>query len=57
MEQLEGLSLYEAQQKIKDKKYRILSIDNKPLIITCDYNPERLSLKIEDGVVVEVTRG
>jgi hypothetical protein len=57
MERLEGLSLYEAQQKLKDKKYRILSIDNKPLIITCDYNPERLNLKIEDGVIVEVTRG
>jgi len=54
---LEGLSLCEDQQKLKDKEYRIISIDDKHFIITRDYNPERLNLVIENHIVVRVTRG
>lgn len=57
MQQLEGLSLEEVKEQLKDKEYRIISIDDKHFIITRDYNPERLNLVIDNHIVVRVTRG
>ena len=56
MKELIGLDLDSARKKLENKDFRIVIIDCKGLIITCDFNPDRLNLEIEnkDGVLIIV---
>lgn len=38
-------------------KYRVVSIDNRPCIITCDYNPNRFNLYLENNIITSITTG
>lgn len=38
-------------------KYRVTSIDGRPLIITCDYQVERANFKLVNNKIEEVTYG
>jgi len=57
MNSLVGQTLEFAQKELKDREFRITRIDNKPLMITCDFHPDRLNLQIEKGIIVKVTEG
>jgi len=54
-----GLDLESAAKKLEteNKIYRISRVDNTPMMITCDFVPERLNLEIEDGKIINVTNG
>lgn len=54
-----GLDLKSAQEKLKqeNKIYRIIRIDNVDMIGTCDFNPDRLNLEVENNIIVNVTNG
>ena len=56
MKELIGLDSDSARKRLENKEYRIVRIDGKGLIITCDFNPDRLNLEIEnkDGVSIIV---
>ena len=56
MKELIGLDSDSARKRLENKEYRIVRIDGKGLIITCDFNPDRLNLEIEnkDGVLIIV---
>ena len=36
---------------------RIVNVDNIPMVLTCDYNPSRLNLTVENGIVTEILVG
>lgn len=63
MKELIGLDLEEAstslsaRKKLENKEYRIVRIDGKGLMITCDFHPDRLNLEIENNIVVNVYGG
>lgn len=58
MKSLVDKNLISAQEKeLKGKNYRVVKIDNKPMIITCDFNLDRLNLEIENGIIVNVYEG
>ena len=56
MKELIGLDSDSARKRLENKEYRIVRIDGKGLIITCDFNPDRLNLETEnkDGVSIIV---
>jgi len=39
------------------QEYRIVSRDDKPYIVTCDFKIERLNIYIENNIIVKVTNG
>lgn len=47
------------QSDLKDIKedYRIVKIDDIDFVITRDYRPDRLNIKIKNGVITEVYNG
>jgi len=55
--ELVGQTLEFAQKEFKDRYYRIVKIDGKDMMITCDFKPDRLNLEIEKGIIVKVTNG
>lgn len=57
MQELIGLTLEVAKEKLKDKEYRIVKIDGKGMMVTCDFHPERLNLEIENDIIVNVYGG
>lgn len=59
MESLVGLDLLVAQKELEteNKIYRITKIDGVAMITTCDFNPYRLNLEIENNIVIKVTNG
>jgi len=57
IESLKGLDLNSAQKKLENKEYRIVRIDGKGLMITCDFHPDRLNLEIENNIIVNVYGG
>ena len=38
-------------------KFRIIEKDGESMMMTMDYLPDRLNLKIKDGVITEVSKG
>ena len=36
---------------------RIVNVDNIPMVLTCEYNPSRLNLTVENGIVTEILVG
>lgn len=44
-----NMTLPEAEEIFKKEgiKYRITSVDNSPAVITADFNPDRINLKIQ----------
>jgi hypothetical protein len=36
---------------------RIVNVDSVPVMLTCDYNPSRLNLTIDNGLVTEIGIG
>lgn len=56
-EELIGLTLESAREILKDKKYRIVRIDGKGMMVTCDYRPERLNLEIENNIITKIHNG
>ena len=63
MKELIGQTLEEARtslsarKKLENKDFRIVIIDGKGLMITCDFHPDRLNLEIENNIVVNVYGG
>ena len=57
MKELIGLDSDSARKKLENKEYRIVRIDGKGLMITCDFHPDRLNLEIENNIVVNVYGG
>ena len=57
MKELIGLDSDSARKRLENKEYRIVRIDGKGLIITCDFNPDRLNLEIENNIIVNVYGG
>ena len=57
MKELIGLDSDSARKRLENKEYRIVRIDGKGLIITCDFNPDRLNLEIENDIIVNVYGG
>lgn len=57
MEELIGLSLEAAKEKLKDKEYRIVKIDGKGMAVTCDFHLDRLNLEIENEIIINVYGG
>lgn len=57
MKELIGQTLDSARKKLENKDFRIVRIDGKGLIITCDFNPDRLNLEVENNIVVNVYGG
>jgi len=37
--------------------HRIVMEDGKARIVTCDYNPERLNLYVENSIITKIDRG
>lgn len=44
-----NMTLPEAKEKFAGEniKWRIVSVDNSPSVITADFNPDRINLKIQ----------
>ena len=63
MKELIGQALEQARtslstrKKLENKDFRIVIIDGKGLMITCDFHPDRLNLEIENNIVVNVYGG
>lgn len=57
MKELIGLDLDLARKKLENKDFRIVRIDGKGLMITCDFHPDRLNLEIENNIIVNVYGG
>lgn len=57
IESLIGMDLNSAKEKLKDREYRIVSIDGKAMVITCDFHLERLNLEVENNLIVNVYGG
>lgn len=38
-------------------RFRVIEKDGVPFAMTMDYLPDRLNLKIKDGVIIEVSKG
>ncbi|MEO0448503.1 MAG: hypothetical protein AAF191_20770, partial [Verrucomicrobiota bacterium] len=54
-----GLSLKEGESLAKQKKlaYRTVEIDGESLVVTMDYDPNRVNVSIAKGKIIKVTRG
>lgn len=54
-----GLSEEEAISKLENEKirYRIVSRDHKPFVLTYDYAPKRVNLAIVDNKVIAIGNG
>lgn len=57
MKELIGLTLEAAKEKLKDKEYRIVKIDGKGMVVTCDFHLDRLNLEIENEIIINVYGG
>ena len=57
MKNLIGKSLEEVQKILKDKPVRVMEIDGVQYFGTMDYVPERCNLKVEKGIVTDITNG
>lgn len=57
MENLIGLTLESAKERLKGKEYRIVRIDGVGMIITCDWHPNRVNLEIQNNIVTRVYGG
>lgn len=40
-----------------DIKHRVSRVNGQPRVLTADFNPERINLHIEDGIVIDFTTG
>lgn len=56
-EELEGKTKEEAENLLKDSRYRIVREDGTSYIVTRDYNISRYNLVVEKGIVTKVTMG
>lgn len=54
---LTGKNYEEIKNIIKDKNCRVVRIDKDSFIITDDYEPTRMNLSIDNGVITKVTFG
>lgn len=59
IEDLIGKHITSANFTIKENKLesRVVMENNKPLIVTHDFHPERLNLEIENDIVTNITLG
>ena len=57
MKELIGLDLDSVRKKLENKDFRIVRIDGKGLMITCDFHPDRLNLEVENNIIVNVYGG
>jgi len=49
-----GLSESDAKKKVEDegKVFRVTCRESKPLVCTMDWNPDRINVSVDDGIVV-----
>ncbi len=54
-----GLDFEEVKLKLFEREinYRIVRRDGKPYIVTCDYNPERVNIELENNIVINIYTG
>ena len=54
-----GMSIEEATKDLTNSRipWRIAASDNRPAMLTCDYNPVRINLQVENGIVTRVKFG
>jgi hypothetical protein len=58
-ENLIGKNVNEVRDFLKENQIpsRVVNIDGVPFMLTNDYNPARLNLSVENGLVTEVILG
>ena len=58
-EQLVGKSRNEVEKYLKDNdiRYRYVNIDMMPMVVTCDFRPERVNLSVNEGKVTNISYG
>lgn len=54
-----GMSIGEAAKDLTNSgiPWRIRASENRPAMLTCDYNPVRINLQVENGIVTQVKFG
>ena len=54
-----AMPIEDAKQMLEIFNYdvRIVDTNQRGLLLTCDYNPNRVNLITEDGIVIEVSKG
>ena len=54
-----GMSIEEATKDLTNSRipWRIAASENHPAILTCDFNPVRVNLRVENGIVTYVKLG
>jgi len=57
VELLIGKTYEEAQEILRNDKYRVTFKDGKPFIITHDFKPERYNLGINNNIITSVHFG
>lgn len=57
MSNLIGQTLDSAEKELKNRIFRIVKIDGKGMMITCDFRPDRLNLEIENNIITRVYEG
>lgn len=55
--ELIGKTLEEAKALLEGTKFRVVSVDGVPRVVTMDYNLNRYNLTIVDNVVTSVRMG
>ena len=54
-----GMSIEEATKNLTNSRipWRITSSEGYPAMLTCDFNPVRINLQVENGIVTRVKFG
>lgn len=52
-----GKTYEEAQELLRNEKYRVTFNDEKPFIVTTDFKPERYNLSLQNNIVMNVSFG
>lgn len=52
-----GLTLESAREKLKNEEFRIVKIDGRNMMITDDFNSDRYNLEVENNIVVNCYGG
>jgi phenylalanyl-tRNA synthetase beta subunit len=52
-----NLNDFEIMAKLKDLNWRITQMDDIYYIVTCDYRPNRINLKVKDDQIISFYRG
>jgi len=56
-EDIIGLTLESAREKLKNKDFRIVKINHRNMAVTDDFNSDRYNLEIENNIIVNCYEG